>query len=140
MKINQLATIMKLTPLVHMGYIFKTEKPGLSLVEEIKKIAANIWKQKFVYINLTESDMYDVYLMKVQYKNEPVVYFFDGMEKLTDEMRNDIMNQFSINRTDNIHNESHVIYNINAYNEDEYDTSELNDYVICHCMAMRIEP
>lgn len=141
MKINQLATIMRYSPLVHMGYIFRTTKPGLGLVEEMKKIAANIWNQKFVYINMTACDMYDVYLMKVQYRNEPVTYFFDNMEQITDTMRNDIMIQFSINRTDNIHNESHVIYNSNEYeNSEYYKVDDWNEYVTLHGMCLKIEP
>ena len=139
MKINQLATIMKYSPLVYMGYIFKINQPGIGIVEETKKIAADIWKQKFVYIDMAQSDMYDVYLMKVQYKDEPVTFFFDSMERITEEMRNDIMVQFSINRDDNINDKSHVIY-CSHENTEFYQADEWNDYILCHGMTLNIEP
>lgn len=139
MKINQLATIMQYTPLIPMGYIFTINQPGIGIVEETKKIAADIWKQKFVYIDMVQSDMYDVYLMKVQYKDEPVTFFFDGMERITEEMRNDIMVQFSINRTENINDKSHVIYCFNE-NTEYYKAADCNDYILCHGMVLKIEP
>lgn len=141
MKINQLATIMQFTPFIHMGYIFKTNQPGIGLVEETKKIAADIWKQKFVYINMAQSDMYDVHLMLVEHAKEmePTTFYFDEMEKLTDEMRNFIFNRFSIDREKYIHPACHVIYGSNE-NTEYYQSAEWNDYILCHSMVLNIEP
>lgn len=141
MKINQLATIMKLTPLVHMGYIFKTNQYGIGIVEETKKIVADIWKQKFVYINMAQSDIYDVHLLLVEHAKEmePTTFFFDEMEKITEEMRNFIFNSFSINREDYINLDCHVIYCSNE-NTEFYQAADWNDYVTCHGMVINIEP
>ena len=140
MKVNQLATIMKYTPLIHFGYIFKINQPGTGIVEEMKKIAADIWKQKFVYINMAQSDMYDIHLLLVEHAKEmePTTFFFDEMEKITDEMRNFIFNHFSINREDYIHPDCHVIYGSNE-NTEYYQAKEWNDYILCHGMVLNIE-
>ena len=140
MKLNQLATIMQLTPLIHMGYIFKINQPGLGVVEETKKIATDIWKQKFLLVKTSQLDMYDVHFMLVEHAKEmePTTFFFDEMEKLTDEMRNFIFNRFSINREDYIHPACHVIYGSNEYTE-YYQASEWNDYILCHGMVINIE-
>ena len=141
MRINQLATIMKYTPNQYMGYIFKSINANDCIVEETKKIAADIWKQKFVYINLEQMDMYDVYLMKVQYKNEPVVFFFDGMEKLDEKLRLDIYRNFSFERDENVHKESHIVYHLNEVNTNEYNNNILiPEYIIDHGMYLKIEP
>lgn len=141
MKINQLATLMKFTPLIQMGYIFKNEHPGIGLIEETKNIVANIWKQKFVYVNMAQSDMYDVHLLLVEHAKEmePTTFYFDEMEKLTDEMRNFIFERFSICREKYIHPDCHVIYGTNP-NTEFYQVKEWNDYVVCHGMVLNIEP
>lgn len=140
MKLNQLSTIMQYTPLIQMGYIFNTTQHGIGVVEETKKIAADIWKQKFVYINMAQADMYDVHLLLVEHAKEmePTTFFFDGIEKLTDEMRNFIFNRFSINREDYIHPDCHVIYGSNE-NTEYYQAKEWNDYILCHGMVLNIE-
>ena len=140
MKINQLATIMQLTPVIPMGYIFKTNQHGIGLVDETKKIVADIWKQKFVYVNMAQSDMYDVHLLLVEHAKEmvPTTFFFDEMEKITEEMRNFIFNRFSINREDYIHPSCHVIYHSNE-NTEYYQANDWNDYIICHGMVLNIE-
>lgn len=141
MKLNQLSTIMQYTPLIQMGYIFNTTQHGIGVVEETKKIAADIWKQKFVYINMAQADMYDVHLLLVEHAKEmePTTFFFDGIEKLTDEMRNFIFVRFSINREDYIHPSCHVIYNVNDDNDETFKP-EWNDYILCHGMLLNIEP
>ena len=140
MRINQLATIMQLVPFVHMGYIFKTNQPGIGLVNETKKIATDIWKQKFVYINMAQSDMYDVHLLLIEHAKEmePTTFYFDEMEKLTEETRNFIFNRFSINREKYIHPACHVIYGFNE-NTEFYQANDWNDYIICHGMVLNIE-
>ena len=141
MKINQLATIMQYSPLSQMGYIFKINQHGIGIVEESKKIAADIWNQKFVYINMAQCDMYDVHLMLVEHAKEmePTTFFFDEMEKITDEMRNFIFNRFSIGREEYIHPACHVIY-CSHENTEYYQAADWNDYVICHGMVLNIEP
>ena len=140
MKINQLATVMQYVPLIKMGYIFKSTQHGIGLVEETKKIVKDIWKQKFVYINMVQSDMYDVHLLLVEHAKEmePTTFYFDEMEKLTDETRNFIFERFSINREKYIHPACHVIYGTNP-NTEFYQVNEWNDYVVCHCAVYTIE-
>lgn len=140
MKINQLATIMQYTPLVHMGYIFNINQTGLGVVEETKKIAADIWNQKFLWVKTSQLDMYDIQLMLIEHAKEmePTTFFFDEMEKLTDEMRNFIFNRFSINREEYIHPACHVIYGSNE-NTEYYQAKEWNDYILCHGMVLNIE-
>src|SRR5574344_1039579 len=140
MKINQLSTIMKYAPLIHFGYIFKINQPDTGVVEEMKKIASDIWNQKFVYINMAKSDMYDINLLLVEHAKEmkPTTFFFDEMEKITDEMRNFIFNRFSINREDYIHSDFHVIY-VSNENTEYYQAKEWDDYILCHSMILNIE-
>lgn len=140
MKLNQLATIMQLTPLVHMGYIFKISQPGLGVVEETKKIATDIWNQKFLWVKTSQLDMYDIQLMLIEHAKEmePTTFFFDEMEKLTDEMRNFIFNRFSINREEYIHPACHVIYGSNE-NTEYYQSADWDDYILCHGMVLNIE-
>ena len=69
---------------------------------------------------------------------EPTTFFFDEMEKITDEMRNFIFNRFSINREDYIHPDCHVIYGSNE-NTEFYQADDWNDYIICHGMVLNIE-
>ena len=140
MRINQFSTIMKLVPFVHMGYIFKSTQPGIGLVEETKKLVSDVWKQKFVYVNMAQSDMYDVHLLLVEHAKEmePTTFYFDEMEKLTDEMRNFIFNRFSICREKYIHPDCHVIYGTNP-NTEFYQVNEWNDFIVCHSAVFNFE-
>ena len=142
MKKEQIIETLKLmtTYPQEAGYFFKATKHGLGLVEEAKKIAKEVWNQKFVYINMAQSDMYDVKLQLIEHSKEmePTTFCFDEMDKADEEFRNFIFNNFSINR--DILPNSHVIYIVNPdEDEDEYYKDQWNDYVMTHSMVFKVE-
>lgn len=142
MKKEQIIELFKLMPTYppQIGYFFKASQHGLGLVEEAKKIAKDIWNQKFVYINMAQSDMYDVHLLLVEHAKEmePTTFVFDEMEKITDEMRNFIFHRFSTGRKEYLHPNCHVIYLVNP-DENEYYQNQWNDYVMLHSMEFNVE-
>ena len=142
MKKEQIIETLKLMPTYppQIGYFFKATQHGLGLVEEAKKIAKEVWNQKFVYINMAQSDMYDVHLLLIEHAKEmePTTFIFDEMEKLNDEMRNFIFHRFSTCRNEYLHPSCHVIYLVNT-NENEYYQNPWNDYVMLHSMEFNIE-
>lgn len=141
MKKEQIFEAFKMMPKNHplIGYFFKATQHGLGLVEEAKKIAKDIWNQEVVYINMAQSDMYDVHLLLVEHAKEmkPTTFIFDEMDKANEEMRNFIFNRFSIDRENYLHPSCHVIYIVNP--NDEYYQEPWNDYVMCHSMEIKVE-
>ena len=142
MKKEQIIEAFKLMPTYPpmIGYFFKATQHGLGLVEEAKKIAKEVWNQKVVYINMAQSDMYDVHLQLIEHAKEmvPTTFCFDEMEKANEEMRNFIFNRFSIGRKDYLHPSCHVIYLVNP-DENEYYQNPWNDYVMLHSMEFNVE-
>lgn len=142
MKKEQIIETLKLMPTYpsQIGYFFKATQHGLGLVEEAKKIAKEVWNQKFVYINMAQSDMYDVHLLLIEHAKEmePTTFIFDEMEKLNDEMRNFIFHRFSTCRNEYLHPSCHVIYLVNP-DENEYYQNPWNDYVMLHSIEFNVE-
>lgn len=142
MKKEQIIETLKLMPTYppQIGYFFKATQHGLGLIEEAKKIAKEVWNQKFVYINMAQSDMSDVHLLLVEHAKEmePTTFVFDEMEKITDEMRNFIFHRFSTGRKEYLHPNCHVIYIVNP-DENEYYQDPWNDYVMLHSMEFNVE-
>ena len=121
-----------------LGYFFMATQHGLGLVEESKNIAKG-WNQKFVYINMAQSDMHDVHLLLVEHAKEmePTTFCFDEMEKASEELRNFIFHRFAISRENYLHPSCHVIYIVNT--GDEYYQNPWDDYVMCHSMEINVE-
>ena len=141
MKKEQIYEVFKMMPSnpPMIGYFFKAAKHGMGLVEEAKNIA-NVWNQKFVYINMAQSDMHDVHLLLVEHAKEmePTTFCFDEMEKASEELRNFIFHRFAISRENYLHPSCHVIYLVNP-DENEYYQNPWNDYVMCHSMEINVE-
>ncbi len=142
MKKEQIIKTLKLMPTYppQIGYFFKATQHGLGLVEEAKKIAKEVWNQKFLWVKTFQLDMYDIQLMLIEHAKEmePTTFIFDEMEKLTDEMRNFIFERFSICREKYLHPSCHVIYLVNP-DDNEYYQNPWNDYVMLHSMEFHVE-
>lgn len=139
MKLNQLKLVMQYVPNVPMGFILRSKQPGLGVVEEMKKIANEIWNQEFLWVRTSQIDMYDIEMIICDCKHNskgPKTIFFDEMEKISDEMRDYILNKFSINRNENLHNDTHVIYHELV---NEAYPANWNGYVVCHGVTYSIE-
>lgn len=142
MKKEQIIETLKLMPTYppQIGYFFKATQHGLGLVEEAKKIAKEVWNQKFLWVKTFQLDMYDIQLLLIEHAKEmePTTFIFDEMEKLTDEMRNFIFYRFSTNRKEYLHPSCHVIYLVNP-DDNEYYQNPWNDYVMLHSMEFHVE-
>lgn len=140
MKKENLLETLKNSPMNKIGYFFNATQHGLGLVEEAKKIAKEVWNQKFVYINMAQSDMYNVHLLLVEHAKEmePTTFCFDEMEKVNEEIRKHIFNCFSTSRKEYLHPDCHVIYLVNP-DENEYYQNHWNDDVMLHSMKFNIE-
>lgn len=142
MKINQLKLVMQYVP-NQIGFILRSKEPGLGVVEEIKNIASEVWKQEFILVRTSQVDMYDIEMLIYEckhYSKGPKTIFFDEMETITNDMCEYILNKFSINRNEILHNDTHVIYHENEMvNEDEAYPTSWNDYVVSHCVTYNIE-
>ena len=142
MKKEQLIEALKLMPTNPIGcYFFKATQHGLGLVEEAKKIAKEVWNQKFVYINTALADVDDMQLqLKLEQAKEmePTTYCFDEMDKANKEMRSFIFNNLAINREKFIHPNSHIIYIVNP-DDNEYYQDPWDDYVTLHSTVFNVE-
>lgn len=140
MKINQLKLVMHYVP-NQIGFILRSKEPGLGVIEEMKKIASEDWKQEFILVRTSQVDMYNIEMLIYNckhYSKGPKTIFFDEMEKITNEMREYILKNFSINRNEILHNDTHVIYH-ELVNEDEVYQTSWDDYVISHGVTYSIE-
>lgn len=140
MKINQLKIVMQYVP-NQIGFILRSKEPGLGVVEEMKKIASEVWKQEFIWVKTSQVDMYDIEMLIYNckhYSKGPKTIFFDEMEKITDNMRKYILKNFSINRNEILHNDTHVIYH-ELVNEDEVYQTSWDNYVVSHGVTYSIE-
>ena len=140
MKINQLKIVMQDVP-NQIGFILRSKEPGLGVVEEMKKIASEVWKQEFIWVKTSQVDMYDIEMLIYNckhYSKGPKTIFFDEMEKITDNMRKYILKNFSINRNVILHNDTHVIYH-ELVNEDEVYQTSWDNYVVSHGVTYSIE-
>ena len=143
MKKEQLIEALKLMPTNPIGsYFFKATQYGLGLVEEAKKIAKEVWNQKFVYINMAQSDiaMYDMRLLLIEHAKEmePTTFCFDELDKADEELRNFIFERFAIRRKEELHPDCHVIYIVNP-DGNEYYQKPWNDYVMTHSTVFKVE-
>lgn len=114
-------------------------KHGNGVVEKFKDFAKDIWNQSLVYVNCSQSDIAEVSLMlQKTSKDEPVIYFFDELEKASAEFRDFIFLKFSINRDETISDKSRVFYNIYPANDPLF-MHDWDDWVMVHSVHYTIE-
>ena len=129
---DQLAIVMKYSDIVYAGTFIHSMKHGNGIVETFKGFAKDIWNQPVVYVNCAKSNIGEISLMlEKTNKNEPVVYFFDELEKANDEFREFLFLKFAINRYENICDKSRVFYNIYPVDE-PFFMEDWNDWVMTH--------
>lgn len=136
---DQLTLVMKYTPVVYAGTFIRSMKHGNGVVEAFKGFAKDIWNQPFVYVNCAQSDIDEVSLMlQKTSKDEPIVYFFDELEKANEEFRNFLFLKFSLNRDETISDKSRVFYNLYPVN-DPFFMDNWNDWVMVHGCHFKFE-